>query len=72
MVHPRLHDRLSADMLGETGPRRLSVRLGQIVPALIDAAASGRSWVADFEDEELVVSEDLYDVLLAYQHFRQR
>ena len=51
--------------------RRMTVRLGQIFPALIDALANGRTFLNDFDDEPIEVSEDLYEVLLAYQHFQQ-
>lgn len=51
--------------------RRMTIRLGQIFPALLDALASGRSFLDDFDDESIEVSEDLYEVLLAYQHFHQ-
>ncbi|MCA9107555.1 MAG: hypothetical protein R3B96_10000 [Pirellulaceae bacterium] len=49
----------------------MTIRLGQIFPALLDALASGRSFLDDFDDESIEVSEDLYEVLLAYQHFHQ-
>ena len=33
--------------------------------------SSGRAWVDDFADDEITISSDLYEVLLAYQHFRR-
>ena len=30
-----------------------------------------QSWVGDFFDDEIRISSDLYEVLLAYQHFRR-
>ena len=47
-----------------------TVRLGQIFPLLAEAAANSRAWLTDFSDEPVRVSEDLYDVILAYQHFQ--
>lgn len=70
VVRPRLADHCSPKELPATH-RQLTVKLGQIFPVLIDALANGRSWLNDFDDEELVVSEDLYEVLLAYQHFQE-
>lgn len=45
--------------------------LGEILPLLADAMASNRTWLTDFEADEITVSADLYDVLQAYRHFRR-
>ena len=57
----------------ETGSERndISVALGDILPLLCDAVSSQRTWLSDFEDDEITISSDLYEVLLAYQHFRR-
>lgn len=47
------------------------VAFGEIAPLLADAVASRRTWLRDFEHEEITVSADLYEVLLAYQHHRR-
>lgn len=49
----------------------VSVQLGEVLPLLADAMRQGRAWVDDFCDDEVVISSDLYEVLLAYQHFRR-
>ena len=49
----------------------VSVQLGEVLPLLADAMRQGRSWVDDFCDDEVTISSDLYEVLLAYQHFRR-
>ncbi len=56
-----------------TIPMRDSVRLtlGEVLPLLAEAARSQRAWVDDFADDEITISSDLYEVLLAYQHFRR-
>jgi hypothetical protein len=56
-----------------TIPLRDSVRLtlGEVLPLLAEAARSQRAWVDDFADDEITISSDLYEVLLAYQHFRR-
>lgn len=56
-----------------TIPLRNSVQLtlGEVLPLLVEAAKSGRAWVDDFADDEISISSDLYEVLLAYQHFRR-
>ena len=56
-----------------TIPLRDSVTLplGEVLPLLMDAVKSGRQGVGDFFDDDITVSSDLYEVLLAYQHFRR-
>jgi hypothetical protein len=48
-----------------------AVPLGEILPLLADAVRSQRTWLADFEDDAVTISTDLYEVILAYQHFRR-
>jgi len=47
------------------------VPLGEIFPLLADAVNSQRTWLRDFEDDEIAISADLYEVILAYQHCRR-
>lgn len=49
----------------------VTVPLEEILPLLTDAAQSQRSWLRDFADDEVTISMDLYEVLLAYQHYRR-
>ena len=49
----------------------VTVSLGEIAPLLADAVQSERTWLRDFEDDELTISMDLYEVILAYQHYRR-
>ncbi len=59
-------------LLGETENHgRVQVTLGEILPTLADAVASNRTWLTDFEDDEVTISSDLHDVLQAYRHFRR-
>ena len=37
----------------------------------MDAVKNRRQWVGDFFDDDITISSDLYEVLLAYQHFRR-
>ena len=56
---------------GSTESRpKLTVMLGEILPALADAVNTHRAWVHDFADDPVVISTDLYEVLLAYQELR--
>lgn len=63
---------IAADTLPEAGPRTsVTVSLDEVLPLLVDAVRSNRSWLSDFQDEEITISSDLYEVLMAYQHFRR-
>lgn len=48
-----------------------TVPLMDVLPLLADAVQSPRIWLRDFEDDEISISMDLYEVLLAYQHHRR-
>lgn len=47
------------------------VTAGEVFPLLADAVSSNRAWLQDFAQDEIVISADLYEVILAYQHFRR-
>ena len=49
----------------------VSVPLIEILPLLADAVRSERTWLRDFANDEVTISTDLYEVILAYQHFRR-
>ncbi|MCA9270813.1 MAG: hypothetical protein KDA41_20175 [Planctomycetales bacterium] len=49
----------------------VTVPLGEVFPLLADAVQSQRTWLADFEDDNITISSDLYELILAYQHFRR-
>lgn len=54
-----------------TEPEQVTVSVGEVLPLLADALASRRTWLGDFEDDDITISADLYEVLLAYRHFRR-
>jgi hypothetical protein len=47
------------------------ITLGEVLPLLADAVVSNRTWLTDFKDDEISISSDLHDVLMAYRHFRR-
>ena len=49
----------------------VSLPLGEILPLLADAVRSERTWLNDFQNDEVTISTDLYEVILAYQHYRR-
>jgi hypothetical protein len=48
----------------------VTVSLSEVLPLLADAVASQRTWLDDFQNDDITISADLYEVLLAYQYFR--
>jgi hypothetical protein len=52
-------------------PHKVTVPLGDVLPILADAVKHRRAWVKDFLDDEITLSSDLYEVLLAYEHYRR-
>lgn len=48
----------------------VTVRLGDISRALLDATRWNRTWLTDFADDEIQVSSDLYEILSAYIRLR--
>ena len=50
-------------------PAQVRVSLSDILPALVEAGQKKKSWVNDLGDEEITISEDLYEVIMAYQSF---
>lgn len=53
------------------GRRCVTLPVGDVLPLLADAIDSRRTWLSDFEDDQMTISTDLYEVLLAYQHYRR-
>ena len=50
---------------------QITVSVGEVLPLLADALASRRTWLRDFDQDDITISSDLYEVLLAYRHFRR-
>ncbi len=55
----------------DTGQNCVTVSAGEVLPLLADAVNSQRTWLSDFEDDEITISTDLHEVLMAYQYFRR-
>ena len=78
MAQPRLRiyygpdDHTETPLTSNSGPQdAVTVPLGEVFSWLLDAVHSGRTWLRDFEDDEVTISADLHEVLLAYQHYRR-
>jgi hypothetical protein len=53
------------------GEARVAVSVSDLLPLLADAWNSRRAWLNDFSTDRVIVSQDLYEVLLAYKRLRQ-
>ncbi len=64
-----------ADVVTESMPaldeNTVSVPLAEILPLLVDAYVSKRTWLQDFQNDSVTISTDLHEVVLAYQHHRR-
>ncbi len=49
----------------------VTVALSEILPLLADAVRNERTWLGDFDSDPVTISTDLYEVILAYQHYRR-
>ena len=49
----------------------VTVSLGEVLPLLADAVRNERTWLRDFDQDPITISTDLYEVILAYQHYRR-
>ncbi len=49
----------------------VSVRVRDIVPALLQSSVNRLNWVSDFADDPVVITRDLYEVLLTYQQMKR-
>ena len=48
----------------------ISIRLSELYPLLAQAYRDNYVWLRDFEDDELLVSNDLYEVVRAFADCR--
>lgn len=69
-MRPRLRLYTGEDQTDRFSPPTVGVRLGELTEILSEAAEWNRSWVSDFADDEIQVSNDLYEILSMYWHLR--
>lgn len=48
----------------------VSIRLVDLYPLLAQAHRDNYTWLRDFEDDELLVSSDLFEVVRAFANYR--
>jgi len=51
-------------------PARVRVSLGDLLPLVALAQRNNYLWLQDFLDDEVTVTDDLYEVLRAFQCYR--
>jgi hypothetical protein len=59
---------VSAAQTTHSAPQTVTVALNEVLPLLADAVNSRRTWLRDFSHDDITISADLYEVILAYQH----
>jgi hypothetical protein len=64
-------DNTVSAMPARTASTQVTVSVGEVLPLLAHAVASQRTWLKDFTEDEISISADLYEVLLAYQYYRR-
>jgi hypothetical protein len=71
IYHGPQNDPNSATVSTDESGRSVTLPLGEILPLLAEAVQSQRTWLQDFDDDQVSISMDLYEVLLAYQFYRR-
>ena len=52
------------------GEARVAVAVNDLLPLLAEAWQAKRAWLHDFSSDRVIVSQDLYEVLLAYKRYK--
>jgi hypothetical protein len=66
----RVFPRPDEEMNDETHAPSVPIRLSDLYPLLAQAYRDNYVWLRDFEDDELLVSHDLYEVVRAFSNCR--
>jgi hypothetical protein len=51
--------------------QKVTVPLKDVLETLAEAVYRNRGWIQDFADDEITISTDLFEVILAYQHYHR-
>lgn len=52
-------------------PKMITVRVKDVIDALVGRAAARPVWLNDFHDDPISITEDMFDVLVAYRSMRR-
>jgi hypothetical protein len=69
-MRPRLRLFTGDENLDLVAPASVSLTFGELTRILDHASRSQRAWLRDFDDDEVHIPEDLYDVLMEYWRMR--
>lgn len=61
---------LSQEAEADAPPAKVRVSLGDLLPLLALAERKNYLWLQDFLDDQVMITEDLYDVLRAFRYSR--
>jgi len=64
-------DQQISDVAVADEKQTVTVPASEVLSTLADAIQHNRAWLSDFADDEMTISTDLYEVLLAYQHYHR-
>lgn len=59
----------SHDGVGQ--PRMVTVRVKDVIDALVGRSANRPVWLNDFHDDPISITEDMFEVLVAYRTLRR-
>lgn len=60
-----------AEFVAHSPEDSVTVSVGEVLPLIAEAVNSERTWLSDFEHDDVTISRDLYEVLSAYQYYRR-
>lgn len=68
-----MQERLNSVVPSKAGPceDHIAVPLSDVLHLLEDAVALRRTWLRDFADDQIMISSDLYQTIMAYQYYRR-
>lgn len=69
-MRPKLRLFTGDDDLELASPASVSMTFGELTRVLDHAHRAQRAWLRDFDDDEIHIPEDLYDVLMEYWQMR--
>jgi hypothetical protein len=69
-AHLRLYPSSAESAFPEKPPSTVRVSLGDLLPLVALAQRHNYLWLQDFLDDEVCITEDLYEVLRAFRCYR--
>jgi hypothetical protein len=70
-MHLRVYPSPAQPSEGEPAEPAVRVRLGDLLPLVALAHRQNYLWLKDFLDDEVAITEDLYEILRAFSCYRR-